>query len=185
MQTIVRKGSFDSAHRVMHEKFKCFNVHGHTYLYELHYGFRQMKEIGYAVDFKEIKRIACQWIDDMLDHGCILNPADEALIATCSIVESKMWLMSLNGLAYCNPTVENIAKEVFIACNWLMRDQDLSLRKVVLYETPNCYTEVTGVDIHPAETDNFFKYKLAQLEHYKATKGIVEYDMRKIELGHD
>lgn len=26
-QTIIRKGSFDSGHRVMNEMMKCFNVH--------------------------------------------------------------------------------------------------------------------------------------------------------------
>ena len=65
-QTITRKGNFDSAHRVLNEKFKCYNVHGHTYLYELTFQFDSMERIGYAIDFKEIK-ITAQGIDLLLD----------------------------------------------------------------------------------------------------------------------
>ena len=73
IQYISRKGNCDSMHRVMNEKMKCFLPHGHTYLYELTFSFENMEEIGYAIDFKEIKRVFCQWIDDLLDHGAILN----------------------------------------------------------------------------------------------------------------
>ena len=76
MQYITRSGTFDSGHRVMNERMKCFNLHGHTYLYDLTFSFDSMKDIGYAIDFKEIKRVACQWIDDILDHGFIVNPKD-------------------------------------------------------------------------------------------------------------
>ena len=110
-QYISRKGNFDSGHRVMNERMKCFNIHGHTYLYELTFEFNEMEEIGYAIDFKEIKRVGCQWIDDLLDHGMILNPKDTELIQTTRNYGTKLWLMSLNGEGeYCNPSVENIAK---------------------------------------------------------------------------
>ena len=116
VQYISRKGNFDSGHRVMNERMKCFNVHGHTYLYELTFAFNNMEEIGYAIDFKEIKRVFCQWIDDILDHGMLLNPQDYELINVTGKLGSKLWLMSLNGEhEYCNPSVENIAKEVFLA----------------------------------------------------------------------
>lgn len=178
MQTIVRKGSFDSMHRVMNEKFKCFNVHGHTYLYELHFTFEQMKEIGYAVDFKEIKRVACQWIDDHLDHGAILNPKDQHLLTVCSVLNSKVWTMSLNNGEYCNPTVENLAKEIYLAVRFLMRDQGVKLHRVVLYETPNCFTECTSMATTSHEVDNFYASHSEKLEHYRIQKGIVTYDDR-------
>jgi 6-pyruvoyltetrahydropterin/6-carboxytetrahydropterin synthase len=150
VQYITRKGSFDSGHRVMNEKMKCFNLHGHTYLYELTFEFNQMKNIGYPIDFKEIKRVGCQWIDDTLDHGMILNPHDEYVIALTLDLNSKIWLMSLNGKsAYCNPTVENIAKEVFCAIAILFQSyvhSGLTLHKVTIYETPNCFTECKRVD---------------------------------------
>ena len=69
MQEIVRMAEFDSMHRVMNEKMKCFNVHGHRYKVEMGFEFDSNQfgdeSIGYAIDFKEIKRVGSQWIDDL------------------------------------------------------------------------------------------------------------------------
>ena len=45
IQYISRKGNFDSGHRVMNEFMKCFNIHGHTYLYELTFSFEKLIRI--------------------------------------------------------------------------------------------------------------------------------------------
>jgi 6-pyruvoyltetrahydropterin/6-carboxytetrahydropterin synthase len=180
-QTITRKGSFDSGHRVMNERMKCYNLHGHTYLYELEFSFNSMASIGYAIDFKEIKRVACQWIDDILDHGMLINPEDQHVIDVCEYTGSKKWIMSLNGEGkYCNPTVENIAKELFLAIDCLMNDGNLRLSKVKLYETPNCFTECTINSISEREKNNFYKIRLDDLRFYKLKKGTLNYDDRKL-----
>ena len=186
-QYISRKGNFDSGHRVMNEFMKCFNIHGHTYLYELTFSFENMEEIGYAIDFKEIKRVFCQWIDDTVDHGMILNPKDELLINTTQAYGTKLWLMSLNGEGeYCNPSVENIAKEVLLAMNilsdTLYQDSPTGLRihSVKIYETPNCWTDCFLSSISEQEQINFFKAKGEQIQDYAIRKGVLEYDDRKI-----
>jgi len=181
MQFISRKGNFDSGHRVMNEKFKCFNLHGHTYLYELVFEFDSMEDIGYNIDFKELKRVGCQWIDDFLDHGMILNPKDDVAISTCKTLNSKFWLMSLNGdIEYCNPSVENIAKEVFLAINYLFTGHaGLQLHKVIIYETPNCATTCIKGSIHVNEIINFLAVRRKELQEYKEKKGMLEYDDRK------
>ena len=181
MQLISRKGNFDSGHRVMNEKFKCFNMHGHTYLYELVFSFDSMESIGYNIDFKEIKRVGCQWIDDMLDHGMILNPHDKELIETCISLGSKYWLMSLNGPnQYCNPSVENIAKEVFLAIAYLFEvHKGLKLHKVIIYETPNCATTCIAESIIDVELTNFLTARQIELTIYSEKKGTLEYDDRK------
>jgi 6-pyruvoyltetrahydropterin/6-carboxytetrahydropterin synthase len=181
IQYITKKGTFDSMHRVMNECMKCFNVHGHTYLYELKFQFNQMEDIGYAIDFKEIKRVACQWIDDILDHGAILNPKDNALIEACKQTKSKLWLMSLNGAnEYCNPSVENIAKEVFLAISMLLDSEHLSLHKIRLWETPSCYTDCIRQSISPNEKQNFIQTHSAEIQTYKEAKGTLIYDDRVI-----
>jgi 6-pyruvoyl-tetrahydropterin synthase/tetratricopeptide (TPR) repeat protein len=138
IQYITRKGSFDSAHRLMNERVKCFSIHGHTYLYELTFVFQRAQPIGYAIDFKEIRRVGATWIDDTLDHGAILNPKDADFKAAAIATGSKLRLMSLNGPGeYCNPTVENVAKEIFLAMEVLFADWvDLRIHRVRLYETP-------------------------------------------------
>ena len=187
IQYISRKGNFDSGHRVMNEFMKCFNIHGHTYLYELTFSFENMEEIGYAIDFKEIKRVFCQWIDDILDHGMILNPKDELLIQTTKDYGTKLWLMSLNGEGeYCNPSVENIAKEVFLAMNILSNTlyqntpTGLKIHKVTIYETPNCSTECVLDSISENEFVNFAAANKEAIKAYAEEKGVLEYDDRKI-----
>ena len=181
-QYISRKGNFDSGHRVMNERMKCFNIHGHTYLYELTFEFNEMEEIGYAIDFKEIKRVGCQWIDDLLDHGMILNPKDTELIQTTRNYGTKLWLMSLNGEGeYCNPSVENIAKEIFLAMMVLFQPyKDLRINKITIYETPNCWTECTRESISDIEANNWMKVNYDTVYKYTFDKGIIEYDDRKI-----
>jgi len=180
-QYITRKGSFDSGHRVMNERMKCFNLHGHTYLYELEFSFNEMEQIGYAIDFKEIKRVGCQWIDDFLDHGMIVNPHDTEVIKAAISTGSKLWYMSLNGLnQYCNPSVENIAKEIFLAMKLLFVPYpNLHIHKVTLYETPNCFTTCIEESIHEVELDNWMRCNRSVVELYRDEKGVVEYDDRK------
>lgn len=186
-QYISRKGNFDSGHRVMNEFMKCFNIHGHTYLYELTFSFENIEEIGYAIDFKEIKRVGGQWIDDILDHGLILNPHDTRLIETTREYGTKLWLMSLNGEGeYCNPSVENISREVFLAMEILFdevyknSETGLKIHRVTIYETPNSWTEVKATSIPDRERDNFRKARFEEIKAYADAKGVLEYDDRKI-----
>jgi len=186
LQLISRKGNFDSGHRVMNEQFKCFNLHGHTYLYELTFSFENMEEIGYALDFKEIKRVFCEWIDEILDHGMLLNPHDKTVIDATKAIGTKLWLMSLNGEgSYCNPSVENISKEIFIAMDilseTLYRQSPTALRihKVQIYETPNCATECFRGSIPQNEWENFTNKNKEAIQAYAIEKGVVEYDDRK------
>lgn len=182
MQTMTRKGTFDAAHRVMNEKMKCFNIHGHTYLYELTFKFNSMDSIGYAVDFKEIKRVCCQFIDDFLDHGVIVNPDDTLFIKTAEVLKSKIWQMSLNLDKYCNPTAENIAKEIFLICENLFtgRGFGLQIQNVRLYETPNCFVDCTEESISGTEVENFEIMNLQKITEYAKEKGIFNYDDRII-----
>jgi len=182
VQTITRKCNFDSGHRVMNEAMKCFNIHGHTYLAEVTFEFNEMEEIGYAIDFKEIKRVGLQWIDDILDHGMILNPEDRKLIETTLSLGSKLWLMSLNGVGkYCNPSAENIAKEIFLAQEVLFQNyENLEISHIKLAETPNCWVGCTKDSISKKERKHWRDRNLKDVSNYAKEKGIMEYDDRKI-----
>ncbi|MBC8421997.1 MAG: 6-carboxytetrahydropterin synthase [Pelagibacteraceae bacterium] len=181
MQTITREYGFDAGHRVMNERFKCFNAHGHRYHIKLTYSFQDMHEIGYIIDFKELKRVGVQWIDDMMDHGFIVNPTDTKLINTLKDIETKLYFMSLNGDEYCNPSVENVAREIFLAQEILFEDYDgLEIHHIRLNETPNCYTDVYKDSIPEVERDTFYELRYDDIKGYAKDKGIVEYDDRKV-----
>lgn len=148
MNQISQKGKFDAAHRVLNEQFKCFNLHGHAYHYELSFNYISSLNIGYPIDFKEIKRVACFWIDSVFDHAYIANPQDVTLIKACKKIKSRIYVMSLvDSQGFCNPTAENIAKELFFAVAFLMKDDKtgLSLASIRLFETENCFVDCHGL----------------------------------------
>jgi 6-pyruvoyltetrahydropterin/6-carboxytetrahydropterin synthase len=142
-----------------------------------------MEDIGYAIDFKEVKRVGCQWIDDILDHGMILNPHDIQLIDVTKALGSKMWLMSLNGKEnYCNPSAENISKEIFLAMMVLFEQysKTLKISAIKLYETPNCYVLCKKESISDVEAQNWMEANYEKVHDYALEKGKMEYDSRKI-----
>lgn len=176
---IHKEGTFDAAHRVMNEKMKCFNIHGHTYLYTIYFEFKEIDEIGYAIDFKEIKRVYMQFIDDFFDHAIILNPLDYQLISTSISLKSKMWLMSLNNEDYCNPTAENIAKELLILIHFLIMIPGLKMHSIKLMETPKSGVTEYFANITQTEIDNVLSQNRELLNNYRNEKGVLEYDDRK------
>lgn len=187
LQYITRSTNLDCGHRVMNEFMKCYNIHGHTYLTNLTFSFENMEEIGYAIDFKEIKRVFIEFLQDALDHGMILNPHDTKLIETTQEYGTKLWLMSLNGEGeYCNPSVENIAKEIFLSqeilCDTLYGDSPtgLKIHNVQVYETPNCWTDCDINSISDSERQNFYKARHEMISGYAKEMGVLEYDDRKI-----
>ena len=186
LQFITRKTNLDCGHRVMNERMKCFMLHGHTYLTELMFSFENIEEIGYAIDFKEIKRVFIQFLQDKMDHGMLLNPQDHEIIETIKKLNSKLWLMSLNGKdEYCNPTVENITKEVFISMMVISHvlygnsPTGLKIHRVRMYETPNCWSDCYQDSISELEMRNFTEFRFEEIKQYSLNKGIIEYDERK------
>ena len=181
-QFITRSIELDIAHRVMHERVKCFSLHGHRIKIELTFVFSTQQEIGYCIDFREIKRVGGQWLDDMMDHGFLANPEDHVIINACKETGSKVYLLSLNGEnKYCNPTAENVAREVFMAMEILFSVyKDLCIYNVRYFETPNCWVDVNENSIPPLEKEYFYHYRQDDIALYARDKGIVEYDARKV-----
>ena len=178
---VTRKFEFDAGHRVMNERIKCYNPHGHRYVVEMTFAYREMEDLGYAIDFKEIKRVGCAWIDDAWDHAFIANPKDEIMIDACRKLKSKLYIMKLAGIdKYCNPSAENMAKELYFAMSILVnKGENLTLENIRLYETPNCWVDCSG--LKPEEIMVFHQQKFDHdLLNYKEMKGEMEYDDRKI-----
>jgi 6-pyruvoyltetrahydropterin/6-carboxytetrahydropterin synthase len=92
--------------------------------------------------------------------------------------------MSLNGEGeYCNPTVENIVREIFLGVSILFEDTKygklgLKLHKIKLYETPNCFTVCKESSIPDQQYTNFRNKNLVDIVNYREEKGIVNYDDR-------
>lgn len=175
MATVTRIFEFDSAHRVLNEKVKCYNLHGHRWKVEVTFEYKNKGALGYAIDFKEIKRIVGSWIDEKLDHACILNPQDERLIMLCRNYEWRLYVMGMGNYGDINPSAENLASELFYTIRqfFINGSMGVNLVKLRLYETPNCWVETDGFDYVASNT------YLEDLRKWRESKGEFNYDIRK------
>lgn len=181
MNKIIRKGSFDAGHRVMFQRFKCSHMHGHRYEYQLEFSYKEMQDLGYAIDFSEIKRIGCAWIDSQMDHSFLANPLDAKVIILAEELGSNIFKMHLiDSKGSCNPTVENIAKEIYFAIYTLLNSDNLKLERVILNETANCIGICEGLSATEFEVFRSHKSYLQQLIDYRSKAGNIEYDSRKV-----
>lgn len=176
MGKLTRIFDFDAAHRVMNEKMKCFNLHGHRFHVELTFRYSEVTALGYAIDFKEIKRLAGTWLDESFDHATILNPLDEELIAFCKKNGWRLYVMGLGDVDDTNPSAENLASEIFYCIDFIFRESfgtDVVLENVRLYETPNCWVDVDGADYEASDGVD------SMLTEWAKKMGVVNYDIRE------
>ena len=157
MQLITRKGTFDFAHRILHHRRdldKCCNIHGHTATWELTLSFEANNlSFGYMIDFGEIKRQFDGFLQKYFDHGWVSNPLDPLLKALCED-NSKIWVLSLNKDDDCNPSCENISKEIIFVASRLFASYNLQIHELKLYETVNSYVTSNMSSLSRNEYEN-------------------------------
>jgi len=107
MYILTVERSFDAAHKLEDYHGKCANLHGHTWKIVGKFEYRLLKEIGYALDFSELKKVLNTVVDN-LDHTY------------------------LNDLFDFNPTAEQLAKYIYGEVKKLSEE----LVSITVYETP-------------------------------------------------
>lgn len=146
MLTITRKLEFDAGHRIPDHHSRCRNLHGHRYVLEITLqgdviDTQGASDRGMVMDFADVRALARAHLVDRWDHAFLVYEDDtqvreflESLPDHRTVVLKRI------------PTVENLAT---IAFNTLAHVYDahygvnLRLARVRLYETPNCWAEVT------------------------------------------
>jgi len=140
MYSITRRIQFCCGHRVVGHEGKCQNLHGHNYvLYVYARPKKDLDDVGRVIDFSVIKEKVGGWIDDNWDHGFVyfLEDEDPSVI---SIMKSSHKSFPL----FENPTAENRAAYLLnIICPVLFLKEDVEVWKIKLYETENCFAEVS------------------------------------------
>ncbi len=141
-QTIsaVRKLQFCAGHRLYQHESKCRHLHGHNYKVFLHaQSTSNLDQIGRVIDFSILKGRFLPWIEENWDHGFIVWQGDlEAIAALRAIPDQKLFLLDSN------PTAENLALYLLNqVAPKLLAETDVSISKIVLWETENCFVEVT------------------------------------------
>lgn len=114
-------------------------MHGHNYVAMFYAVADELDGIGRVIDFSVLKEKLGGWVDQHWDHTSIIFEKDVELIEKLSGVNKKPIFISK-----WNPTAENMA-------DFLLREvapkvlagTGVTVRRVQLWETENCFTEVT------------------------------------------
>ena len=130
-KTITKKFTFDSSHRLNNPDLseeenikvfgKCNNLPSHGHRFELFVTVSGEEKNGMIINFTDLKKIVNEKAIDIFDHHFI-NDLDcmKNKITTCEVIIEVIWKI-----------LENILKE-----------EDVKLEKLRLYETATSYVEV-------------------------------------------
>lgn len=140
--TATRRLEWDSAHRVLRHESKCGTIHGHRYAAELECA-GVLDAVGRVIDFGVVKQIVGGWIDDTLDHTSLINSEDELFLNVAMHEHKKLGKRAPFIFDRQEPTAENIARMLIKKANELLTAHEIYVCRVRVYETPNCYAEVT------------------------------------------
>ena len=135
-----RRLEWDSAHRVLRHESKCSTLHGHRYAAELTCDAPELDAVGRVIDFGKIKELVGAWIDANWDHTTLVNGADESLLGF-AVREAHQLGKRPPYIFDCEPTAENIAIALLEVAGELLDEYGISVARVRVYETPNCYAE--------------------------------------------
>jgi len=136
----IRKVKFDAGHRIVGHEGKCQNNHGHEYWAHFYAESNSsLDQLGRVIDFSIIKETIGQWIDDNWDHNMIIWEEDPNLpLLNQCIGTKKPFVLPFN------PTAENLAIYLLkTICPKLLKSNCIKITKIKLYETSNCYVEVS------------------------------------------
>jgi 6-pyruvoyltetrahydropterin/6-carboxytetrahydropterin synthase len=147
MLTITRKLEFDAGHRIPDHKSQCRNLHGHRYTLEITLVGEVVDQDGQSdngmiMDFSDIKALAKEHLVDVWDHAFLVYEKDAAVKQFLESLPDHKTVV-LNRV----PTVENLAKIAFDILKPAYQDRygtGLTLSKIKLFETPNCWAEIDG-----------------------------------------
>lgn len=137
---ITRRLEIDYGHRLMRHEGKCQNYHGHRGIFEITCEASELDDVGRVIDFGVVKQLVGGWLDEVLDHGMILEKGDP-LIEHLRNFETKVLVIDHP------PSIENLTKIVFERAQELLKREGMRVVKVRGYETPNCWADCRLSDL--------------------------------------
>ena len=114
---LIKEFTFDAAHNLTNYNGKCEHLHGHTYRLQVTIRGQKNEETGMVCDFAELKQIVTTHVIDKLDHT---------------------YLNDIDPLS----TAENLATWIAKTLEQPLRQRNLSLVRLVLWETPGSAVEL-------------------------------------------
>lgn len=134
MLTITRYHDFCCGHRIVGHESCCKNLHGHNY--RVYFTLKKIEEeldaVGRVLDFAEIKKTLCQWLEENWDHKLLLwekDPWFNQLLGIDPTIVSFPFNPTAENMAIC--LVDKIGPQLLAGTN-------CCLIKVVIEETRKC-----------------------------------------------
>jgi len=113
--------SFSAAHRLRGYHGDCERLHGHNYKVEVFIESQHLDETGIVMDFREVKSLLKEALDEM-DH---------------------QYLNELPAFSEMNPSAENIARHIFsVLAGSVM--PPVRLKEVTVWENEHCSVSYSG-----------------------------------------
>lgn len=116
MYELLVKVDFEAAHRVVDYPGKCNRMHGHNWTIDVTVFGTELNELGFLVDFKDLKAAIDELVLSKLDH---------------------YYLNDLDAFKTMNPTAENMARYIYqeLKKSDLFRST-VTLKSVRVWESP-------------------------------------------------
>src|SRR3954471_8402808 len=102
MITATRYHDISCGHRVVGHEGACSRIHGHNYRIHFTVTAKNLDKIGRTIDFGEIKKRMCVWLDLYWDHRMLVWSQDPW-------IDNLIKLDNSICIVPFNPTAENIA----------------------------------------------------------------------------
>jgi 6-pyruvoyltetrahydropterin/6-carboxytetrahydropterin synthase len=128
---------FASGHRLLGHDGKCVFPHGHTYRAEIWVDSPTLTELGFVVDFTQLKGRINDWIEEHWDHAFLANSEDEELLGALRAVQGSRVFVFTNE----NPSAEVMARELHHRTRELCGVSPAGVR---VWESPTQYAEFHG-----------------------------------------
>lgn len=120
------------AHRQWCHAGHCSRIHGHNWSIEVIFQCKSLDENGFVVDFGNLKFLR-DWIDDNLDHACLLSSDDPEMDRFKQMQKDNLIKITTVSNASC----EGIAKHIFDIFDVMIRSETSQrawICKIELYE---------------------------------------------------
>lgn len=132
-----RYHDFSMGHRVYQHESKCASLHGHNYRIHFYCEAPRLDDIGRVIDFSDIKKYLCQWLEENWDHKFLVYEKDPWL-EQLKVIDPE-GTVSTNF----NPTAENMATYLLTEIGpQQLKESPVKLIKVVVDETRKCSASV-------------------------------------------
>lgn len=113
--------SFAAAHNLLHYQGDCENLHGHNWKVEVTVSAESLDKSGLGIDFKILKKHTRE-VMNYLDHK---------------------YLNDLEAFKDISPSSEQIARFIFEQLQKSLREYEVIIQKVTVWESDNAYAAYT------------------------------------------